>query len=76
MVNKKLYNILLSLGILSFLIILSLFVFDYYKTYYSENTNFKEESVFVYIKSGSGLKSFKNQMKRLINLSKDQEEKE
>ena len=66
MVNKKLYNILLSLGVLSFLIILSIFFFEYYKTYYSENTNFKEESVFVYIESGSGLQSFKNQIGPLV----------
>ena len=66
MVNKKSYNIILSLGILSFLFILSLVVYNYYKTYYSENTNFDEESVFLYIKSGSGLDNFKKQITPLV----------
>ena len=62
MINKKSYNIILSLGILSFLFILSLVVYNYYKTYYSENTNFDQESVYLYIKSGSGLDNFKKQI--------------
>lgn len=66
MINKKSYNIILSLGILSFLFILSLVVFNYYKTYYSENTNFDEESVFLYVKSGSGLDNFKKQITPLV----------
>lgn len=66
MINKKSYNIILSLGILSFLFILSLVVYNYYKTYYSENTNFDEESVFLYIKSGSGLDNFKKQITPLV----------
>lgn len=66
MINKKSYNIILSLGILSFLFILSLLVFNYYKTYYSENTNFDEESVFLYVKSGSGLTNFKKQITPLL----------
>jgi len=66
MINKKSYNIILSLGILSFLFILSMVVYDYYKTYYSENTNFDEESVFLYIKSGSGLDNFKKQITPLV----------
>ena len=66
MINKKSYNIILSLGILSFLFIISLVVFNYYKTYYSENTNFDEESVFLYVKSGSGLTNFKKQITPLV----------
>ena len=66
MINKKSYNIILSLGILSFLFILSLVVYNYYKTYYSENTNFDEESVYLYIKSGSGLDNFKKQITPLV----------
>ena len=66
MVNKKSYNIILSLGILSFLFILSLVVFNYYKTYYSENTNFDEESIFLHVKSGSGLNNFKKQITPLL----------
>jgi len=66
MVNKKSYNIILSLGILSFLFILSMVVFNYYKTYYSENTNFDEESIFLYVKSGSGLNNFKKQITPLL----------
>lgn len=66
MINKKSYNIILSLGILSFLFILSLVVYNYYKTYYSENTNFDEESVFLYVKSGSGLDNFKKQITPLV----------
>ena len=62
MINKKSYNIILSLGILSFLFIISLVVFNYYKTYFSENTNFDEESVILYVKSGSGLTNFKKQI--------------
>ena len=52
--------------ILSFLFIISLVVFNYYKTYYSENTNFDEESVFLYVKSGSGLDNFKKQITPLV----------
>ena len=66
MINKKSYNIILSLGILSFLFIISLVVFNYYKTYFSENTNFDEESVFLYVKSGSGLDNFKKQITPLV----------
>ena len=66
MINKKSYNIILFLGILSFLFILSLVVFNYYKTYYSENTDFDEESVFLYVKSGSGLDNFKKQITPLV----------
>ena len=66
MINKKSYNIILSLGILSFLFTLSLVVYNYYKTYYSENTNFDEESVYLYIKSGSGLDNFKKQITPLV----------
>ena len=66
MINKKSYNIILSLGILSFLFILSLVVYNYYETYYSENTDFDEESVFLYIKSGSGLDNFKKQITPLV----------
>ena len=66
MINKKSYNIILSLGILSFLFIISLVVFNYYKTYYSENTDFDEESVFLYVKSGSGLDNFKKQITPLV----------
>ncbi|MGB0632982.1 MAG: endolytic transglycosylase MltG [Flavobacteriaceae bacterium] len=66
MINKKSYNIILSLGILSFLFILSLVVYNYYETYYSENTDFDEESVFLYVKSGSGLDNFKKQITPLV----------
>ncbi len=66
MINKKSYNITLSLGILIFLFILSLVVYNYYKTYYSENTDFDEESVFLYVKSGSGLDNFKKQITPLV----------
>lgn len=41
-------------------------VFNYYKTYYSENTNFDEESIFLYVKSGSGLNNFKKQITPLL----------
>ena len=66
MINKKSYNIILSLGILSFIFILSLVFYNYYETYYSENTDFDEESVFLYVKSGSGLDNFKKQITPLV----------
>lgn len=66
MINKKSYNITVFLGILSLLFIISIFVFNYYKTYYSENTDFDEESVFLYVKSGSGLDNFKKQITPLV----------
>ena len=66
MINKKSYNITVSLGIISLLFILSIFVFNYYKTFYSENTDFDEESVFLYVKSGSGLDNFKKQITPLV----------
>ena len=62
MENKKLYKIIISLGILSLLFMSSMFIFHYYKTYYSENTNFNDESIFIYIKSGTGLNHFQKQI--------------
>ena len=66
MENKKLYKIIISIGVLSFLFISSAVLFNYYKTYYSENTNFSDESVFIYIKSGTGLKSLRNEISPYI----------
>jgi len=66
MINKKSYNIIVFLGVLSLLFIISIFVFNHYKTYYSENTDFDEESVFLYVKSGSGLDNFKKQITPLV----------
>ncbi|MFL2638900.1 MAG: endolytic transglycosylase MltG [Flavobacteriaceae bacterium] len=62
MENKKLYKSIISLGILSLLFMSSMFIFHYYKTYYSENTNFNDESIFIYIKSGTGLNHFQKQI--------------
>jgi len=62
MENKKLYKNIISIGILSFLFISSAILFNYYKTYYSENTNFNDESVFIYIKSGTGLNHLQKQI--------------
>ena len=66
MVNEKLYKTIIYIGLLSSLFISSMVIYNYYKTYYSENTNFNEESVFVYIKSGSGLDAFKKQISTFI----------
>ena len=66
MENKKLYKIIISIGLLSFLFISSAVFYNYYKTFYSENTNFSDESVFIYIKSGTGLKSLRNEISPYI----------
>ena len=66
MENKKLYKIIISIGLLSFLFISSAVIYNYYKTFYSENTNFSDESVFIYIKSGTGLKSLRNEISPYI----------
>jgi UPF0755 protein len=66
MENKKLYKIIISIGLLSFLFISSAVLYNYYKTFYSENTNFSDESVFIYIKSGTGLKSLRNEISPYI----------
>lgn len=62
MEKKRVYKIVISIGILSFLFISSAFIFNYYKTYYSNNTNFNEESIFLYIKTESGLNNLKKQI--------------
>ncbi len=62
MEKKRIYKIVISIGILSFLFISSAFIFNYYKTYYSNNTNFNEESIFLYIKTESGLNNLKKQI--------------
>ena len=66
MENKKLYKIIISVGLLSFLFISSAVIYNYYKTFYSENTSFSDESVFIYIKSGTGLKSLRNEISPYI----------
>ena len=62
MKNKKLYKIIISVGVLSFLFISSFFLFNFYKTYYSDNTNFNDESIFIFIKSGTGLNNLQQQI--------------
>ena len=62
MENKKLYKIIISVGVLSFLFISSFFLFNFYKTYYSYNTNFNDESIFIFIKSGTGLNNLQQQI--------------
>jgi UPF0755 protein len=62
MVNKKIYNTIIYIGLLSSLLVSTAVIYNYYKTYYSDNTKFEDESVFVYIKSGSGLDNLKKQI--------------
>ncbi|MAU63916.1 MAG: aminodeoxychorismate lyase [Flavobacteriaceae bacterium] len=53
MENKKLYKIIISIGLLSFFFISCVLLYDHYKTYYSANTNFSDEAAFIYIKTGT-----------------------
>jgi len=62
MKNIKVYKPVIYVGILIFLFLSSIFIFNYYKTYYSNNTNFNEESIFLYIKTKSGLNNLKKQI--------------
>ena len=68
MENKKLYKIIINVGILSLLFISSLFLLNFYKTYYADNTNFSDESIFIFIKSGTG---FNNLQQQIIPFLKD-----
>lgn len=62
MKNIRVYKPVIYVGILIFLFLSSIFIFNYYKTYYSNNTNFNEESIFLYIKTKSGLNNLKKQI--------------
>jgi len=68
MINNKSNKIFISIGILIFMLISIIISYNYYKTYYSDNTKFEDQSVIIYIKSGSELNSFKNQ---IVSILKD-----
>jgi len=62
MANKPIFNKIIYVGLISFLFILSAVIYNYYNTYYAENTSFEEEKIFIYIPTGSGLDNLKKQI--------------
>ena len=62
MENKSLYNKIIYIGLIIFLFISSVIIYNYYNTYYAENTSFEEEKIFIYIPTGSGLDNLKKQI--------------
>ena len=62
MENKSLYKFIIWLGVACFLFLAVTFTYNYYNTYYAENTSFNEEKIFLYIPTGSGLNNLKIQI--------------
>ena len=62
MENKKLHKFIISLGIACFLFIALAKIYYHYNTYYSENTSFQDEKIYLNIPSGSGLDNLKKQI--------------
>ena len=62
MENKSLYNKIIYIGLIISLLISSVIIYNYYNTYYAENTSFEEEKIFIYIPTGSGLDNLKKQI--------------
>ena len=62
MENKLLYNKIIYIGLIISLFISSVIIYNYYNTYYAENTSFEEEKIFIYIPTGSGLDNLKKQI--------------
>jgi len=62
MENKSLYKFITWLGVACFLFLAVTFTYNYYNTYYAENTSFNEEKIFLYIPTGSGLNNLKIQI--------------
>jgi len=62
MENKSLYNKIICIGLIISLFISSVIIYNYYNTYYAENTSFEEEKIFIYIPTGSGLDNLKKQI--------------
>lgn len=62
MENKSLYNKIIYIGLIISLFISSVIIYNYYNTYYAENTSFEEEKIFIYIPTGSGLDNLKKQI--------------
>jgi len=50
MENKSLYNKIIYIGLIISLFISSVIIYNYYNTYYAENTSFEEEKIFIYFK--------------------------
>ena len=62
MENKSLYNKIIYIGLIISLFISSVIIYNYYNTYYAENTSFEEEKIFIYIPTGSGLDNLKKKI--------------
>ena len=62
MENKSLYKFIIWLGITCFLYVAVMFTYNYYNTYYAENTSFNEEKIYLHISTGSGLDNLKTQI--------------
>jgi len=56
MENKSLYKFIIWLGITCFLYVAVMFTYNYYNTYYAENTSFNEEKIYLHISNGIGLR--------------------
>ena len=62
MENKSLYKFIIWLGVACFLFLAVTFTYNYYNTYYAENTSFNEEKIYLHIPTGSGLNNLKTQI--------------
>ena len=62
MENKFQYKIVIRFVVISFSLIAFFLIYNYYNTFYSENTNFDEEKIYLYIPTGTGLNNLKKQL--------------
>jgi len=67
MENKSLYKFIIWLGITCFLYVAVMFTYNYYNTYYAENTSFNEEKIYLHISTGSDLDNLKTQISPFLN---------
>ena len=67
MENKSLHKFIIWLGITCFLYVAVMFTYNYYNTYYAENTSFNEEKIYLHISTGSDLDNLKTQISPFLN---------
>lgn len=62
MENKYYHNIAIRLGLGIFLFFAFVFILNYYKTFYLENTSFEKEKIYLHIPTVNGLDNLKKQL--------------
>lgn len=60
--KMKKKRIVIVLSLIIFLFLASAYLFNYYNTFYKENTSFLEDKIYLFIPTGSGLDNLKKQI--------------